>query len=155
MSQLEPTRFVERASPLRVAGFKEHYTSETMDRISKQWQRFAPHIGSVPGQVNSKTYGVCYNSGAGGFDYLTGVEVKESSNAADELSEVEIPPHRYAVFSHRSHVSTIRNTIEAIGKHWLPNSGFEAAGNPDFFERYKSFDPDTGIGDIEIWLPIK
>jgi AraC family transcriptional regulator len=71
------------------------------------------------------------------------------------LSQVEIPSHRYAVFSHRSHVSTIRYTIEAIGKDWLPNSGYKAAGDPDFFERYKSFDPETGIGDIEIWLPIE
>jgi AraC family transcriptional regulator len=155
MSQLEPMRFVERGAPLMIAGVKEHYTSQTMDRIPKQWQRFGSHLGHVPGQVNSKTYGVCYNSGKDGFDYLTGVQVKDSAPNNDGLTQVEIPAHRYAVFTHREHISTIRNTIEAIGKEWLPNSGYQAAGNPDFFERYKSFDPETGIGEIEIWLPIK
>ena len=155
MSQLEPTRFVERGAPLLIAGLKEHYTSQTIDRIPKQWQRFGPQLGHVPGQVNSKTYGVCYNSGKDGFDYLTGVQVKDSAQENDGLTQVEIPAHRYAVFKHREHISTIRNTIEAIGKEWLPNSGYKAAGNPDFFERYKSFDPETGIGEIEIWLPIK
>jgi AraC family transcriptional regulator len=42
---------------------------------------------------------------------------------------------------------------------WLPTSGYEAAtspGAPDFFERYtEEFDPRTGMGGIEVWIPIK
>ena len=41
-----------------------------------------------------------------------------------------------------------------------PGSGHEVAraagGAPDFFERYgEKFDPRTGMGDIEVWIPIK
>jgi AraC family transcriptional regulator len=42
---------------------------------------------------------------------------------------------------------------------WLPTSGHERAkaqGPPDFFERYgEGFDPQTGYGDIEVWVPVK
>jgi len=41
----------------------------------------------------------------------------------------------------------------------LPESGYQppraAAGAPDFFERYgEGFNPLTGMGDIEVWIPI-
>jgi AraC family transcriptional regulator len=43
---------------------------------------------------------------------------------------------------------------------WLPRSGHEVAhvvvDAPDFFERYgEDFDPKTGMGGIEVWIPIK
>lgn len=44
-------------------------------------------------------------------------------------------------------------------RQWLPTSGFEmgrsTAGEPYALERYgEKFDPVTGTGDIEIWIPI-
>ena len=47
-----------------------------------------------------------------------------------------------------------------IWNEWLPESGLEVApaqkGMPDFFERYgEDFDPRTGYGDVEVWVPIK
>ena len=154
MAQLDPPRF-EDGRPLLIAGLKEHYTPETMDRIPEQWQRFGPYIGNIPGQVDQKTYGVCGNISAGEFDYLAGVEVSNASGLPAELTHIQIPAQRYAVFSHRGHISTIQSTIEAIGKEWLPKAGYEPTGTPTFFERYEDFDPQTGMGDIEIWLPIK
>lgn len=65
-----------------------------------------------------------------------------------------MPAHRYAVFTHREHVSTIRRTHNTIWNDWLPESGFEAADAPSF-ERYgEEFDGATGFGGVEIWLPI-
>ena len=51
-------------------------------------------------------------------------------------------------------------TIEAIGSKWYPESDEEPAARageaPDFFERYtEEFDPRTGMGGMEIWIPIK
>jgi AraC family transcriptional regulator len=73
---------------------------------------------------------------------------------------VNVPAQRYAVFAHSEHVSKLRNTCEAIWRQWLPNSGHEfarpAPGAPDFFERYgPGFNPQTGMGDIEVWVPVK
>ncbi len=59
------------------------------------------------------------------------------------------------MFSHREHVSTIRRTINTIWSKWLPESGEQAADAADF-ERYgEEFDPWTGTGGLEIWIPIE
>jgi AraC family transcriptional regulator len=72
-----------------------------------------------------------------------------------ELAHVRIAPQRYAVFSHREHISTIRSTWTTVWNKWLPESGHELADAPDF-ERYGAeFDPRTGSGGLELWVPIK
>jgi AraC family transcriptional regulator len=68
---------------------------------------------------------------------------------------VRIAAQRYAVFSHREHISTIRRTLNTIWNQWLPASGHVPADAPNF-ERYdEKFDPVSGMGGLEIWLPLK
>ena len=159
-AQLEPPRF-ENGKALLIAGLRGDYTPETMNDLPAQWQRLAPHLGRIPGQIGRVTYGVSWcpeNSQA--ISYLCGVEVSDFSSLPGEFMIVSIPAQRYAVFSHRGHVSRIRETIEAIGSKWFPESGQEPAARagegPDFFERYsEKFDPRTGMGGMEIWIPVK
>jgi len=155
--QLEAPRF-ENGKDLVIAGLRSRYTSKTMNSIPAQWERFAPHIGKIPRQVGRAAYGACWNF-AGGIDYLTGVEVSSSSGLPGDFSVITIPAQKYAVFPHRGHVSELRETLDAIDK-WLPGSGLEAAcgsaETPSFFERYsEEFDPRTGMGGMEVWIPIK
>jgi AraC family transcriptional regulator len=157
--QLEAPR-MEYGKALRIAGLREHCTSETMKNISELWQRFGPHIGNVPGQVGPVAYGLCFNVlSPGGIDYLAGVEVSSSSCLPGEFRVATVPAQKYAIFSHREHVSKLYQTLDAIDK-WFPGSGFEvpsgAAEAPSFFERYsEEFDPRTGMGGMEVWIPIK
>jgi len=59
------------------------------------------------------------------------------------------------VFSHREHVSTVGRTWNSIWNTWLPASGQAPADAPSF-ERYdEKFDPLSGMGGFEIWLPLK
>jgi AraC family transcriptional regulator len=158
-AQLEAPRF-EYGKPLRIAGLGEHYTPETMKNMPELWQRFAPHIGKIPGQVGQVAYGLCFNAlSPDGMDYMAGVEVSGSSGLPDGFSVAAIPAQKYAVFSHREHVSKMYETLDAIDKY-LPGSGLEvaceAADAPNFFERYsEEFDPQTGMGGMEVWVPIK
>jgi AraC family transcriptional regulator len=156
IANLQPPRF-ETLQPLLVAGLAERYDCESSKAIPAQWQRFQPYIGNIPGQVGGATaYGVrCNSDDEGNFDYIAGVEVANFSQLPPELDRVRIPAQRYAVFSHADHVSTIRRTIMTIWNKWLPDSDYEVADAPDF-ERYgEEFDPRTGTGGLEIWVPIK
>ena len=46
--------------------------------------------------------------------------------------------------------------MDAIFHEWLPRSGHEAAGNPDFVEVYgEDFDPVHLEGVIEVWVPLQ
>jgi AraC family transcriptional regulator len=114
-----------------------------------------PYIGNIPGQIGRTAYGVCCNSDEeGNFDYICGVEVSDFSELPPELARLRIPARRYAVFTHRDHISTIRRTVNTIWNKWLPESGYEVADAPDF-ERYgPEFNPETGTGGVEIWIPL-
>jgi len=155
IENLTPPRF-EDGKRLLVAGLSERYTCETSAGIPAQWQRFVPYLGKLPGQVGRIGYGVRYNfDDSGNFDYLCGVEVDDFTDLPPQWGRVRIPKHRYAVFSHREHISTIRRTWSTIWNKWLPESGVQAADAPDF-ERYdEHFNSMTGMGGVEVWVPIE
>jgi AraC family transcriptional regulator len=155
LATLPPPRF-EDGKTLLIAGLSERHDHAGMAEVPRQWQKFAPHIGYIPGQVGNATYGVvCNGDGEGHIDYVCGVEVSDFGDLPPELTAVRIPAHRYAVFTHAGHVSTIRQTWKTIWSKWLPESGLKASDAPDF-ERYgESFDAHTGAGGFEIWLPVE
>ena len=155
MIHLEIPRFQDGKLML-IAGLSERYTCETSSGIPAQWQRFAPRIGNIPGQVGRTAYGVrCNSDDEGSMDYLCGVEVSDFSSLPADLSRLCIPAQRYAVFSHRDHISRIRSTWHTIFSQWLPESGYEVVDAPDFEQYGEEFDPRTGTGLVEIWIPIK
>jgi AraC family transcriptional regulator len=155
IDKLAPPRF-ETGKPLLIAGIGERYSCESSAAIPGQWQRFHEHVHEIPGRVGDVAYGVCCNGDdAGNFDYIAGVEVSDFSDLPRQFSRVRIPEARYAIFSHREHISTVRRTVNTIWNEWLPASGHVAADAP-FFERYDAkFDPRTGNGGFEIWTPLK
>jgi AraC family transcriptional regulator len=155
LDHLTAPRF-ETGKPLLVAGVGERYSCETSAAIPGQWQRFRQSAEHIPGRIGKVAYGVCCNGDdAGNFDYIAGVEVSDFSDLPREFSRVRIAEARYAVFAHRDHISTIRRTVNTIWNHWLPSSGLKAADAPNF-ERYdENFDPLTGNGGLEIWIPVR
>jgi len=155
IDNLAPPRF-ETGKPLLVAGIGERYSCESGAAIPGQWQRFHQSVDHIPGRIGKVAYGVCCNGDdSGNFDYIAGVEVSDFSDLPREFSSIRIPVQKYAVFTHRDHISTIRRTINTIWNHWLPASGLKAADAPSF-ERYdENFDPLTGNGGLEIWIPVR
>jgi AraC family transcriptional regulator len=154
LDKLQAPRF-ETGKPFLVAGIGERYSCESSAAIPGQWQRFHQSVDHIPGRIGKVAYGVCCNADdAGNFDYIAGVEVSDFSDLPREFAGIRIPAQKYAVFSHRDHISGIRRTINTIWNHWLPSSGLKAADAPNF-ERYdETFDPSTGNGGLEIWIPV-
>jgi len=152
--ELETPRYVDLGT-LLVAGLGMRCNSASVAGIPSLWERFARSIGQVPGQVGRAAYGViCNGDDEGDYDYIAGVEVADFGALSPEWSRVRIPAQRYAVFVHRDHVSTIRRTWFTIWNRWLPESGQVLAEAPEF-ERYgEDFDPQTGTGTVEIWIPL-
>ncbi|HVY21303.1 MAG TPA: AraC family transcriptional regulator [Bauldia sp.] len=153
---LEPPRF-EDAPSLMIAGLSGRYTFETNHGIPTQWQRFnAEFNGHIPNQKGNIYYGLSHNfDDDGHFEYVCGCEVSGFGELPDALARVRIASHRYAVFSHRGHISMISRTHYTIWATWAAESGFEAAEMLNF-ERYdERFDPMTGNGVVEIWVPVK
>jgi AraC family transcriptional regulator len=152
---LAPPRF-EITKPLLIAGIGERYNHDNAAGIPGQWQRFHQAAGDIPHRVGKVAYGVCCNGDdAGNFDYIAGVEVSDFTDLPRPFFRVRIPEARFAVFTDREHISTIRGTVNTIWNHWLPASGLKVADVPNF-ERYdENFDPVTGNGGFEIWVPVQ
>lgn len=145
--------------PLLLVGLKEFRGfADRAATIPGQWQRFAPHIGNVPGQIGRDTFGACLSptDGGDGFDYVTAVAVRSLDEIPGGLIGLRLARARYAVFAHRTHVSTIAATCDGIFRQWFPTSGFRPTEEPcALLEHYgPGFDPETGLGEISVWVPL-
>lgn len=155
MTNLNPPRF--ESMPARsFAGLTEHHRCEAPAGIPMQWQRFNARLPTLPKEWTHAAYGICVNFDAdGNFDYLTGVQVPEATVPPPGLVLLRLPAQQYAIFRHEGHVAGIRSTISAIWSEWFPSSGREPVEG-EMIERYgPEFNPSTGLGGVEIWIPIK
>jgi AraC family transcriptional regulator len=156
LDNLKLPRF-ETGKPFLVSGIAERCTHENSGAgIPNLWHQFHQTVDHIPARIGKVAYGVCCNGDdAGNFDYIAGVEVADFSELPRRFGRVRIPEQRYAVFTHADHVASIRRTVNAIWNQWLPASGLKAADAPNF-ERYdEKFDPATGNGGLEIWIPVR
>ncbi len=154
LADLDPPRFID-GRPMLMVGLLERFDYERRPGIPALWQRFVPWLGHLPGEVGGVTWGLMRNADDAAFDYMACVEVRDFSGLAAGLTRIRVEAQRYAVFAHHGHVSTLVTTFAAIWRQWLPESGLVPAEAPQF-ERYgPAFDQMTGMGDIEVWIPIE
>jgi AraC family transcriptional regulator len=151
---IAPPRIV-KSDALLIFGLGQRYHQSNAG-MPAQWNRFIPHLGSIPGQVGNVTYGVISKTDESGtIDYICGVQVREFPSLPSEFTRLRIPPQTYALFEHKDHVSSVANMWKAVWDHAITDAGREATDGPAF-ERYdERFDPRTGLGGFEIWVPIK
>lgn len=152
---LKPSHIEKDGKPMIVAGISRPLVSSL--NIPGQWEQFNVQRSEITDQIGLASYGICLNMGnENQSEYMCGVEVSNIGQLPGKFSYKELPPCNYTVFVHAGHVSTIRQTIDAANK-WVAQSKYELDGEPAFFfERYKqAYNPETGTGAIEIWIPIK
>jgi AraC family transcriptional regulator len=146
---------IAQSDAMLLAGLSVHFDCTGPNPIPGLWQRFGPHIGRMLNQKAEVAYGVNYNFDENTMDHLVAVEVSSFDGLSDEYARLRLGPQTYAVFTHRGPVMRIRETWAAIWGEWVPQSGREIADAPNF-ERYdERFNPATGDGEVEIWLPLK
>jgi AraC family transcriptional regulator len=152
---LEAPRFETRSAFL-LAGLADRYTMETNHAIPALWGRFVPMIGHVPSQKGYVTYGVGYDTQDDeSFAYAAAVEVTAFDGLGPELARISVPAQTYAVFTHRGHISRIRETWRAIMGGWVPASGRRLAKGPDFELYAEDFEPEGPKSAVEIWIPLE
>jgi AraC family transcriptional regulator len=147
---------VEKRGPIQVAGVARTYRCDGPNDIPGQWQKLAPFIGHLPAQKGNVAYGV--GSGMIGsnetYQYLAGVAVSDTKALPDGFTSLVIPERTYAVFTHRGRAQDTPQSMGTILSEHLPRMGLKSAG--DMVESYdERFDPATGSGEIDIWIPVR
>jgi AraC family transcriptional regulator len=152
---LPPPRFVS-GDPMLVVGLVERHSFGATQGIPGQWQRFMQHYADIPDKVQPIPLGISANmDDDGNFEYMAAVEVSKASDLPKGLQQWRIPAQHYAVFRHDAHVSTIGQTYSAIFNAWLPAHGRRAANGPTIEHHLETFDPRTGLGGVDIWVPLE
>lgn len=150
---------IEQAGPLLVAGLRELVDEQAAEKIPQLWQSFAACWDEIPQRVGPADYGLCIRLSESEYYYMATCSVWDFTGLPNKFSPFIIPSLTYAVFEHKGSVQFIRNTINFAFDQWLPQSGYQHSVPQEyslhFFERYgEQFNPQTGEGDVEIWLPI-
>jgi AraC family transcriptional regulator len=147
---------IETTGPMLFVGLAGHHAFSAIQGIPAQWQRFMPAFGDIPDKCDPIPVGVSLAIDQDGdFEYLCAAQVSQASAVPREFVQLAVPAQRYAVFQHRDHVVTIRSTYAAIWNHWLPATGGIAFEAPILERHNRTFDPTTGLGGLEIWVPVK
>lgn len=142
--------------PLLIAGFGGHFSVDNTSGIPLLWQKIAPHFGHILGQKGGVAYGASYNCDEhGAFDYIAGAEVSSFGELPEDFARLTVPEQNYAVFEHRGHVTSIKQSYDAIWRDWLPKSGREPAMGVTLERMDERFDGATGNGVVEIWVPLR
>ncbi len=153
MSEFDP-RFVQ-AKAMRFVGLRKHYTGQDMSEVPAQWMDFIKQ--DVPDKIGKAAYGLVFDKPQG-IDYMPAWEVATHGRLPEGFVTAEMPAGRYAVFAHDGHVSKMHDTVDRIWRKWVPAARHKPVARPDmayFFERYgEKFDPPSGMGDMEIWIPV-
>ena len=139
-----------------VVGLSERYSFGATQGIPGQWQRFMQHYADIPDKLQPIPLGISANmDDDGNFEYMAAVEVSKVSDLPEGLQQWRIPAQHYAVFRHDAHASTIGQTYSSIFNAWLPAHGCRAADGPTIERHLESFDPRTGLGGVDIWIPLE
>ncbi|MBP7733536.1 MAG: AraC family transcriptional regulator [Caldisericia bacterium] len=89
------------------------------------------------------------------FEYIVGVMVDKMEEPGEGYVLKTVPAQKYAVFTHKGSLETLKDTFSYAYSTWLPNSGYELGDGPDlewYDERFKDFAPDS---EFDIMIPIK
>lgn len=146
---------IEALSSLQIMGLSMFCTPEKTVQIPDLWQRFNEREKEISATIGDVYYGVCHGlDETGCFNYLAGIQVTATTNIPQAMTLLTIPDNQYAVFSHVGHVAELPKTIYSIWNNELSKLGLQPEEAPDF-ERYDiNFNPQTGQGIIELWIPI-
>lgn len=169
---VEPIRMPDQAAPainpgriakadaMLFAGLRKYFRFDDRGGIPNIWQAFGPIMATIPGAIPGAAYGLNLApadlTDECGFDYFAAVRVRNLNDLPEGLSGARIEPRSWAQFENKGHVSNIGATCAAAGE-WLARSGRSPKNlSMQMIEYYgPDFDPRTGLGGCEVWVPVE
>jgi AraC family transcriptional regulator len=139
-----------------VVGIDGRYDLISRSAIPAQWAAYGARPGYDHGMVPDGAYGVCHTAAAdGSFGYLCGMQLSKGERVPDGLASITVPSGNYAKFACPGHISEMAHQWERIYAEWQPGSGYEITDGPSVEFYGAGFDPATGSGGFEIWVPVR
>lgn len=150
---LDPPRICDHPA-FRVVGMGIDCTFEDIAGIPALWQSFNQRIGEIEEDGIVAAFGVCCDADAEGrFRYVAGV-ASPNATVPEGMESQNIPAGKYAVFTHKGHIGDFPKTVYSVWNKGIPDAELTPTDAPNFELYDKRFNPVTGRGEVEIWIPI-
>lgn len=155
-ADLEKPRLLD-APEVRAVGLSVRYGFFEPEGIPGQWETF---MRVLVGEISHRMPGIPLSITSDmrddlTFAYTTAVEVTRIADVPPLLTGIHIPARRWAVFHHAGHVSGVPDTYGAIWDYGFHDLGLTVEEAPSIERHCPTFDPRTGEGGIDIWMPVK
>lgn len=145
-------RFTD-APAMLLAGIRRHHRmSEVARTIPAQWEEF--RTMGLRDTRAPRAFGAICGTRGDEIEYMTAIEVDSFDDLPEGIGRMRVPAQHYAVFEHRGHISAVGPLWQAIMEDWLPASGYVDVETPAFELYDQRYDPETGAGGFEIWIPV-
>ncbi|MCM5682454.1 AraC family transcriptional regulator [Schlegelella sp. S2-27] len=146
---------LHEAPPQWFVGMVGRFSLGELQAIPALWQRFSQQWQCIEGGVDRVPLG--YGGPIdeeGRFEYGCVVQVLPQATTPRGFERRRQPAARYAVFHHTGHVTTLRGSYRAILDEALPSLGLTRAPLACLERHRASFDPATGEGGVDLWIPV-
>jgi AraC family transcriptional regulator len=137
-------------------------SSENQDHelIPHLWGGFHQRLGEIPGRVGETLYGYCEDPPGKGREkeiyYVACVEVPPGTAVPAGMIERPIPGGRYAVFTHRGGLESLRETFGYAYNIWFPESNEKIRAGAPHLEVYDArFQPGKESSEMDICIPLE
>jgi AraC family transcriptional regulator len=129
------------------------------DSVNKliYWAKSQPiNVKPSPGEAFGFAYNDPYTTPANEFSFDLGITVPDQLTIKGDVVEKHLPAGRYAVAVHKGSREKIGDTVYALYRDWLPNSGEELGDLPCIF-CYYNFEHEVAETELvtECWLLLK
>ncbi|MEO0697820.1 MAG: AraC family transcriptional regulator [Pseudomonadota bacterium] len=145
---------IQDVAQMKIIGPVIECTFEDTSQIPSLWESFNRQVdpSDLP---NARAFGVCFEADQQGkFRYMAGVEAYQNSAVLEGAETADVPSGKYAIFTHRGHVADLPKATYTIWNKSLPDASLEPRSAPELEVYDARFDPTTGRGEIEIWVPV-
>lgn len=132
------------------------YVAESVNKLI-DWSKAQPvNLKPKPGEAFAFAYDDPKLTPAEDFRFDLGITIPEQLVLKEVVVEKRLPAGRYAVAMHKGSRDNIGNTVYALYRDWLPESGEELGDLPCIF-CYYNFDHEVAETELltECWLLLK
>lgn len=144
-----------------VIGIGHGFPEESFLAIKDLWDRFVGRRNEIKNAKGSYELGVCCISlpnipkqPGDAFVYIAGAPVTSIDHIPEGMVACEIPPSRYAVFTHKGPLSNLPNTNKYIWGTWITKGEYQIKETPDFELYDRRFGPESQSSEFDIYVPI-
>jgi AraC family transcriptional regulator len=134
-----------------------HYRGKNENNeIPQLWQALGPRFQALENVANQQVaYGISANMDekTKEFDYVAGFEVSDPEDIPEGMVRWEVPAAEYVVFT--TTLPAIGDTFHQAYDNWLPQSGYQPTGGPEFELYDERFDPQDPDSKFDLYIPVE